>query len=133
MRRVPDDLLPRLGKLLLCLTSDKPGEVAAAAAAVCRTLAGAGCDMHDLVACLTAAPAAAAPDRAPPSGWDKVPADELLEMIDAIEASARWLSPNSQSFLKSMRERAETYDPVFVSARQDKWLRDLMEQAHAAQ
>jgi hypothetical protein len=36
-------------KFLLLLGSDKPGEVVAAAAALCRTLKSEGRDLHDLV------------------------------------------------------------------------------------
>src|SRR5512132_3366214 len=36
-----------LRKLLPMLSSDKPGEVVAAVAAIDRTLRGAGCDFHD--------------------------------------------------------------------------------------
>ncbi len=38
----------KVGKLLRLLGSDKPGEVAAAAAALSRTLQAAGLDLHDL-------------------------------------------------------------------------------------
>ena len=43
------EITPRLRHLLLLLSSDKPGEVIAAAAAVGRTLHAAGADWHDLV------------------------------------------------------------------------------------
>jgi hypothetical protein len=42
----------RIGKFLLLLGSDKPGEVVAAAAALCRTLKFDGHDLHDLVGAL---------------------------------------------------------------------------------
>jgi hypothetical protein len=41
-----------IGKFLLLLGSDKPGEVVAAAAALCRTLKSEGRDLHDLVGAL---------------------------------------------------------------------------------
>jgi hypothetical protein len=40
---------PRLRQLLLLLSSDQPGEVAAAAAAITRTLKSLGASWHDLV------------------------------------------------------------------------------------
>jgi hypothetical protein len=49
---------PRLRQLLLLLSSDQPGEVVAAAAAIKRTLKSEGHDFHDLVAGLTAPPLA---------------------------------------------------------------------------
>jgi hypothetical protein len=45
----------KLKPLLLLLSSDQPGEVAAAAAAIKRTLKSSGLDFHDLVAGLTKA------------------------------------------------------------------------------
>jgi hypothetical protein len=43
----------KLQRLLLLLSSDQPGEVVAAAAAIKRTLRAAGADFHDLAAKLT--------------------------------------------------------------------------------
>jgi hypothetical protein len=42
----------KLAKLLPLLASDKPGEVAATAAAINRTLAAAGADLHDLASAI---------------------------------------------------------------------------------
>jgi hypothetical protein len=42
-------ITPRLRQLLLLLSSDQPGEVAAAAAAITRTLEKTGASWHDLV------------------------------------------------------------------------------------
>jgi len=44
----PVTITPRLRQLLLLLSSDQPGEVAAAAAAIGRTLRAAGTDWHAL-------------------------------------------------------------------------------------
>lgn len=52
-------ITPRLRQLLLLLSSDQPGEVGAAAAAIKRTLRNGGCDFHDLVAGLIASPSLA--------------------------------------------------------------------------
>jgi hypothetical protein len=43
-------IAPKLQRLLLLLSSNQPGEVVAAAAAIGRTLRAAGCDWHDLAA-----------------------------------------------------------------------------------
>jgi hypothetical protein len=45
-----DHITPKLQRLLLLLSSNRPGEVVAAAAAIDRTLRAAGCDWHDLAA-----------------------------------------------------------------------------------
>jgi hypothetical protein len=47
------DIAPKLQKLVLMLSSDQPGEVAAAAAAIKRALQAAGADFHDLARELT--------------------------------------------------------------------------------
>ena len=49
-------ITPKLRQLLLLLSSDQPGEVVAAAAAIKRALRSRGCDFHDLVAGLTTPP-----------------------------------------------------------------------------
>lgn len=48
---------PRLKKLLTMLSSNQPGEVVSTAAAIGRTLAGAGLTWHDLAAALAPTPA----------------------------------------------------------------------------
>jgi hypothetical protein len=50
------EITPRLRQLLLLLSSDQPGEVAAAAAAITRTLKSEGMDWHALVDGLTKEP-----------------------------------------------------------------------------
>ncbi len=45
---IPNALRPRLGQFVRLLASDHPGEVVAAAAALRRTLAGVGADLHAL-------------------------------------------------------------------------------------
>ncbi|TWB19211.1 hypothetical protein [Nitrospirillum bahiense] len=49
-------IAPRLVKLIPLLGSDQPGEVVATAAAIGRTLAGAGLTWHDVVAALDPSP-----------------------------------------------------------------------------
>jgi hypothetical protein len=51
---IAPQIAPKLQRLLLLLSSNQPGEVVAAAAAIKRTLRTVGCDFHDLVAGLTA-------------------------------------------------------------------------------
>ena len=65
MRGVSPELADRLGKLLLMLSSDRAGEVAAAAAAITRTLASAGADWHRLADAIRAGLTSAKPKRPP--------------------------------------------------------------------
>ena len=46
--KTPASVSDRLGKFIRLLTSDRDGEVVAAARAIVRTLEGAGADIHDL-------------------------------------------------------------------------------------
>ena len=50
---LPAVILPKLRRLIPLLSSDQPGEVVAAAAAIGRTLKTAGATWHDLAAALT--------------------------------------------------------------------------------
>lgn len=61
---IPDAIRPRLGQFMRLLASDQPGEVVAAAAALRRTLAGVGADLHDLAGAIEQ-PAPATPARRP--------------------------------------------------------------------
>jgi hypothetical protein len=65
-----NEVASRLKPLLLMLSSDQPGEVAAAARAIGRTLKSAGVDWHDLAGLLTAKAPARAPSKAQPPPWD---------------------------------------------------------------
>lgn len=53
----------RIGKLILLLSSNQPGEVVAAASAIGRTLQAEGKTWHDLASTITALPAPANDDK----------------------------------------------------------------------
>jgi hypothetical protein len=63
------EIAPRLEKLVLMLSSDQPGEVVAAAAAIRRTLETVGADWHDLTRELTK-PVAPSHDRSRGENYD---------------------------------------------------------------
>jgi hypothetical protein len=66
------DIAPKLEKLILLLSSDQPGEVAAAAAAITRALKAIDADWHDLGRLLTTTPVAPLRDtdrNGDRSGW----------------------------------------------------------------
>ena len=50
---IPDAARPKIARLLLLLSSDNAGEVAASAAGIGRVLEAHGCDWHDLATILT--------------------------------------------------------------------------------
>jgi hypothetical protein len=108
-------IAPRLGKLLLMLSSPQGGEVVAAARAIERTLHDAGHDWHDLVQALLAPPVPANP--ADLSGdkstvWCCFNRRHLLSPRDRqfIEDLTNWhkpLSPKQKNWLCDIRERLE--------------------------
>jgi predicted NAD-dependent protein-ADP-ribosyltransferase YbiA (DUF1768 family) len=83
----------RLGRLVLLLSSDKPGEVSAAAAAIGRTLEAAGLDWHAFAA-IVAGPA------------NDVAFDDDAELIEALlrAADAGLLSDAQGRFVAGCRK-----------------------------
>jgi hypothetical protein len=82
--------LPRLAKLLPMLASDRPGEVAATAAAINRTLASAGADLHDLADAVAAAGRTPSPqkDRGvlfEHQSWTEMAASARVQWLNAME------------------------------------------------
>jgi hypothetical protein len=68
-----DQAAPKLRKLLLMLSSNRPGEVISAVAAIERTLRAANADWHDLAGRLLAprtSPPPPPPPPPPPAGWE---------------------------------------------------------------
>ena len=128
MSDIPAPLRAKLGKMLrMTLGAATPEEADTARAALNRTLSANGLDMHDLTAVLENEPAPvlpAAPARAEAmpvvereDGRFEMPAATVLELVDAIRTGVL-LSDWSTGFLVSMRERAERWDPVFLSPKQ---------------
>src|SRR5262245_39778790 len=96
--------IPRLRQLLLMLSSDQPGEVAAAAAAIGRVLKAAGTDWHELANGLLA-------ETRQPKGqhwrdnadtWDA--ADNWREMHEFCVECAELLRSREQEFIESLGE-----------------------------
>jgi hypothetical protein len=90
----------RLGKLLLMLSSDQPGEVVAAAQAIKRALKADGADWHDLANRLTTKPK---PHKAPHrdahhTGWH----DDWHVMHAFCLDRDRLLRPREQEFISSL-------------------------------
>lgn len=120
----------RLRKLIPLLSSDKDGEVVAAARAIGRELRAANRDWHWLAA-LASGQAPTAPNRprvdtpAPP-GYDGDAALELIEMIEHLVAAMSRLRPKEREFVMQQMYRVRQYGAKTVfSAKQAKWLRDL--------
>lgn len=96
--------IPRLRQLLLMLSSDQPGEVAAAAAAIGRALKAAGTDWHGLANGLLA--------EAPQSGArhqqnnddSRDAADDWREMHEYCAQRTELLRPREQEFIESLGE-----------------------------
>jgi hypothetical protein len=133
MRALPTGLRIKLAPLLRLQSSDNAGERANASAAIGRLLKNHGLDWHDLTDALLAGPARSPP---PPRGtnWKRtngpaeLPRDQLLALIDLVEAANTHLSARSSEFLSSLRDRAHGQPTARLSEKQLNWLQDLIEQ-----
>ena len=133
-RAMPTGLKVKLAPLLRLQSSDNAGERANASAAVGRLLRKHGLDWHDLTEALLAEPA---PRPAPPprgTSWKRtdgpaeLPRDQLLALIDLVEAANTHLSAKSSEFLSSLRDRAYGRPIARLSEKHWKWLQDLIEE-----
>jgi hypothetical protein len=118
----------KLAKLLPLLSSDRDGERVGAVAAIDRVLKSEKLDWHDLAAQIRAEPVEEAlqPQRCAPAEMDS---DDLVDLIGEIRASGVTLSASSEGFLHSLLGRAHTYDAVFLSSKQQRWLASLATKA----
>jgi hypothetical protein len=93
-------IAPKLEKLVLMLSSDQPGEVAAAAAAINRTLQTVGADWHDLAQELTK------PSPAPPrdeySRSRNEGQDDWRPLHKYCRSHAEELSAREQDFMDTL-------------------------------
>jgi hypothetical protein len=108
----------RLGKLIRMLSSDKPGEVAAAAAAIGRTLAAEGSDFHALADTLCRPEPQAPPRQEPPRRPTHEEPDWHQLACDCSERSER-LSDREQEFVEDMVVWCRYRDPT---EKQQSWL-----------
>jgi hypothetical protein len=129
VRSLSPQVLNRLSQLLLMLSSEADGERANAAAAIGRLLSANGCDWHDLAKML-AAPASSASSSSfkRSDGPAAIPRDQLLELINIMEDRTPFFTLRSSEFLESLRDRACVFPIVRLSAKQWKWVQDLIEQ-----
>ena len=111
----------KVAKLLPLLSSDRDGERVGTVAAIDRVLKSEKLDWHDLAAQITAEPAVQMPD--------EIDSDDLIDLIEEIRASGVTFSTSSETFLNSLLGRAHTYDAVFLSAKQQRWLANLAAKA----
>jgi ABC-type iron transport system FetAB ATPase subunit len=108
----------RIEKFLLLLGSDKPGEVAAAAAALCRALKSEGRDLHDLVGALKGGRVVYRDKVIEKTVYPKV--EELspreIEQLCLDQDTSR-LNDRERQFLEDMSRRYSTPTP-----KQEAWL-----------
>jgi hypothetical protein len=96
--------IPRLRQLLLMLSSDQPGEVAAAAAAIGRALKAAGTDWHGLAnGLLVEAPQPGARRRRN-DGDSQDAADDWREMHEYCAQHSDLLRSREEEFIESLGE-----------------------------
>ena len=133
-RSMPTGLRAKLAPLLRMQASDNSGERANASAAISRLLKTHNFDWHDLTATLLAEPAPPPQPPPPPRGstWKRtdgpavLPREQLLELIDLIEAANTRLSAKSSEFLSSLRDRSFGRPVARLSEKQGVWVQDLI-------
>ena len=94
------EIAPKLEKLVLMLSSNQPNEVAAAAAAITRTLQAAGADWHEFARELTK-PAAPARDRHKGRNWDD-DSDDWRPLYEYCRRHLDALSSREQDFMATL-------------------------------
>jgi hypothetical protein len=120
----PDLIKPDIRKLRLLLprlASDASGEVVATVAAIRRTLAASGMDLHDLAAMIGAPASPPAPLLAP----------EPVRMSRACIVRAGLWKPFELDFLANAARLGAAGWPG-LSGKQAAWLRDLYQRAMLA-
>jgi hypothetical protein len=133
--RLPPELKAKLALLLRLQASDNDGERANASAAITRLLQRHGTDWHDLAELLLTEPTKAQPELQPTPGattWKRsagaidLPREQLIDLLDIVEAKSSFLPTKSAGFVSSLRDRA--WRPqVHLSEKQWSWLQDLLE------
>ena len=113
------DITPKLAILIPRLASDRPGEVAATAAAITRQLSKAGADWHDLADRLTSAPETPAHGHESAVFYDYLQAVEWVLRTDCGDLSARDIQ-----FCEDMRGILYRWPP---KPKQAAWIRGLVE------
>ncbi|XIA62130.1 hypothetical protein ACFIOY_20915 [Bradyrhizobium sp. TZ2] len=118
------------------LSSDHNGERVGAVAAIERVLESNNCGWHDLAASIGSPAPAREPHRRRQAPDDdtstRMDADELIDLITTVRDSGARIGPSSEQFLDGLLERAGVYSSVFISAKQQRWLDDLVRKARKA-
>ena len=105
-------IAPKLAKLLLLLGSENDGEALGAARGLGRTLAGVGCDLHDLAETLIQS-------EPPPARNDISLRETVTWILDHDDGS---LNDRERAFVEDMDSLVGRYR---LSDRQEAWLRSL--------
>jgi hypothetical protein len=125
----------RIGQLVRLLSSDRPGEVVAAATAINRTLATAGADIHHLADVvergLRPLPPPKPRPRPPPP--PPPPIDEVGEMNATCLLYADELSERERGFIRSLKRYQSDLGADFEpSGKQLDWLTDIFDRLRKA-
>jgi hypothetical protein len=132
--KLPPLVRDKLAKLLPMPSSDHDGERIATVAAIERVLKSKNLGWLDLAAqVITTEPVQERPPE-PQSGPKghlsaEMDSDDLVDFIEELRDSGFTFDERSGGFLASMLGRARTYDTVFISEKQKKWLANLAAKA----
>ncbi len=134
------NVLDKVGKLIPRLASDHAGEVAATAAAIVRTLGGAGMDLHDVVRLMQREPVERIVYRERVVYREKAPSPPQVDepegamSPEAALAAATMLigvpdlTEKQRSFVRYVFRRASDAKRAFtLSPKQWIWLNDMVE------
>jgi hypothetical protein len=130
--RLPSELKAKIAALLRLQASDNDGEALNASRAITRLLQRYGADWHDVVDVLLAEPLAAAGPAPDATTWKRssgavdLPREQLIELLDLVEARSPFLPIKSAGFVSSLRSRAWRPN-VHLSEKQWSWLQNLLE------
>ena len=100
---------PKLRKLLLMLSSDQPGEVVGAAAAISRVLKDIGRDWHDLADAIA-------------GNASHLPRTDWRDDLELCAKHVDQLGAKEENFIGNLRSTARWREP---SDKQAKWLADI--------
>jgi len=129
---MPLDMVKLKKLILVMLSADQAGEIAAASAAITKALKGDGKDIHWLADKLvSAAPPPPPPPRQPPPPpppyWASVVNDDWVEDLAFCLAHISALRPREQEFIRSLSSQNATYSDWEPTEKQEAWLTSIAE------
>ena len=112
---------PQVGKMVLMLSSNQPGEIVAAANAIDRTLRNAGHDWHDLVRAIEIG--AATMTKPPRKGEPVIEPVTEQDIARYVLGRQAELSAQERDFVRTIMKRMAYGDSI--TDKQSRWLKAI--------